>query len=318
MSKNKLYLGLIVILISSLFSKAYAINETNIVKKDSVVIVEYITCTKDLIKQGQNVIQQQNLVYDEKNKVFYIININNNSLDIIDYSNLDSLKFIRKIDLSAYGKTPTSLAFANKTLAITIENKVILDSGKVVFFNSNGDYITSLAVAPYVKSIAFDEIGKKVFITNFDASGYKINVIDISKGIENISDANITTLAYEKEKAADSFIKLDPIGIGMTMVAMSIVFVALILLYLIFIYIGYLNTSGFRKKSLEKKGKLEEASKIGEDAPGDVYAAIAIALHLYQSQIHDEENTVITMEKVARTYSPWSSKIYGLRQSPNS
>ncbi len=316
MSKNKLYFGLIVFFLITLMSGAYAIDKTTVIKKDSMILIEN-TITQNLIMQGQNGISPQNLVYDEKNKVFYVVNQNNISLDIIDYSNLDSLKFVNKIDLSSYGKTPISVAFNNNILAVTIENEIVIDSGKVVFFNEKGNFIKSFAVAPYVKSVAFDQSGKKVYVSNFYTLGYKINVIDISKGIENITDENITTLTYEKEKAADAFITLDPSGIGMTMIAMTVVFLALIFLYLVFKYIGHLNTSSARKKSLEKQGKIEEASKIGEDAPGDVYAAIAMALHLYQSQMHDDENTVITMEKVARTYSPWSSKIYGLRQIPN-
>lgn len=47
---------------------------------------------------------------------------------------------------------------------------------------------------------------------------------------------------------------------------------------------------------------------------GEINAAIAAALHLYLAGVHDKENTVLTINKVARTYSPWSSKIYGLNQ----
>ncbi len=313
MNKNKLYLGLIIIFISAFFSKAYAIEEKVVLKTDSVITIEK-TITQNLIKQGGNGIQPQNMIYDEKNKVFYVINVNNNSLDIIDYSNIDSLKIISKIDLSPYGKTPVALAFADKKITVAIQNEFAIDSGKVVFFHANGNFIKEFAVAPNVTGIAFDEAVKKVYVSHFYKLGYKINVIDYSNGVENLTDDNLRTLTYEKEKAADSFILIDPTGIGMTMIAMSVVFVALILLYLVFKYIGKLNTSHSKRKSLIKQGKIEEASKISEDAPGDVYAAIAIALHLYQTQLHDEENTVITMEKVARSYSPWSSKIYGLRQ----
>jgi hypothetical protein len=49
---------------------------------------------------------------------------------------------------------------------------------------------------------------------------------------------------------------------------------------------------------------------------GEVNAAIAAAIHLYRSEMHDYENTVLTISKVSRTYSPWSSKIYGLRNTP--
>jgi len=49
------------------------------------------------------------------------------------------------------------------------------------------------------------------------------------------------------------------------------------------------------------------------DLTGEINAAIAAAVHLYRSELHDFEDTVLTMKKVSRTYSPWSSKIYGLR-----
>jgi len=49
---------------------------------------------------------------------------------------------------------------------------------------------------------------------------------------------------------------------------------------------------------------------------GEINAAIVMALYLYTNEIHDQEDPVITMVRVSRTYSPWSSKIYGLRKSP--
>lgn len=41
-------------------------------------------------------------------------------------------------------------------------------------------------------------------------------------------------------------------------------------------------------------------------------AAIAMALHLFYDEVHDEESAIITIKTVERRYSPWSSKIYGL------
>ncbi len=59
----------------------------------------------------------------------------------------------------------------------------------------------------------------------------------------------------------------------------------------------------------------EEAKPVKNDS-GEVYAAIAMALYQYQSKSHDIQQTRLTMKKVERTYSPWSSKIYGLRTLP--
>ncbi|HEY3391003.1 MAG TPA: hypothetical protein VGK38_15595 [Prolixibacteraceae bacterium] len=71
-------------------------------------------------------------------------------------------------------------------------------------------------------------------------------------------------------------------------------------------------------------GKPEEVQKATPPEPlpvqdklsGEINAAIGMALYLYTNEIHDQEDPVITMIRVSRTYSPWSSKIYGLRKLP--
>ena len=45
-------------------------------------------------------------------------------------------------------------------------------------------------------------------------------------------------------------------------------------------------------------------------------AAISMALHEMQDEVHDVEETVLTITRVKRSYSPWSSKIYTLRETP--
>lgn len=49
------------------------------------------------------------------------------------------------------------------------------------------------------------------------------------------------------------------------------------------------------------------------DSLSDDKAAIAMALYLYFNEIHDEESDIITVKRVSRTYSPWSSKLYNMR-----
>lgn len=108
--------------------------------------------------------------------------------------------------------------------------------------------------------------------------------------------------------------KTDPSGIIMTVTAMTVVFLALIILYLVFRTLG--------KKAFTKKVKKSEAAghKIDkENISGEANAAIAMALYLYSkdNEAHDFESLALTIEKVGRSYSPWSSKIYTLRQTPD-
>jgi hypothetical protein len=74
----------------------------------------------------------------------------------------------------------------------------------------------------------------------------------------------------------------------------------------------------FRKKAnKENKDSVQvEAVNKNADTLAEVAAVISYALHLYQQDIHDYENMILTIQKVVRPYSPWSSKIYGLRQIP--
>ena len=121
--------------------------------------------------------------------------------------------------------------------------------------------------------------------------------------------------AQRVKKVQEVIHNLDPIGVGMAVIGMGIVFLSLLLLYIIFYNVTKLINLRL-KKNLQKEGKSPDEIEKEIDISGDVNAAIGMALHLYLSEIHDFENTVLTIKKVSRTYSPWSSKIYGLRQIP--
>jgi glutaconyl-CoA/methylmalonyl-CoA decarboxylase subunit delta len=124
------------------------------------------------------------------------------------------------------------------------------------------------------------------------------------------------------------FTQNDPYGFLMAMLGMGIVFLILVLLVVVFSNTPVLYTIDFRARlsELVSSQKRIEVKGEGEKRPlsdnkslalsGEVNAAIAAAIHLYRSEMHDYENTVLTISKVSRTYSPWSSKIYGLRNTP--
>ena len=103
---------------------------------------------------------------------------------------------------------------------------------------------------------------------------------------------------------------------GLALSALIIVFVILVGLFLIYKLLSGLHSLDIRNRIIRKKG-IEKAAEISTEAiSGEVNAAIVMTLYLYQNELHDIENTVLTIKKVSRTYSPWSSKIYGLRKNP--
>jgi Na+-transporting methylmalonyl-CoA/oxaloacetate decarboxylase gamma subunit len=117
-------------------------------------------------------------------------------------------------------------------------------------------------------------------------------------------------------KSAEEFGKMDPTGIAMAIIAMTIVFSALIFLYFTFKYIARLYNIDLKKR-FRKNRPDAELNAEHEEISGETLAAISLALHLYHEQIQGLEDAVITFKKAAKNYSPWSSKIYGLRKMPN-
>jgi Na+-transporting methylmalonyl-CoA/oxaloacetate decarboxylase gamma subunit len=114
---------------------------------------------------------------------------------------------------------------------------------------------------------------------------------------------------------AETFGVVDPYGIGMAAVAMSVVFTILAMLFYIFKYMSvFINREKKVVTATVTPGMKPEKAGVS----GEISAVIALALYLNKNQSHDLESTVLTMHKVSRTYSPWSSKIYGMTKNPRS
>lgn len=112
----------------------------------------------------------------------------------------------------------------------------------------------------------------------------------------------------------------DRIGVGMAISAMSVVFTGLILLFVFFRVAGTASVNYHKRNAMKATGitdkKEAKQEKLGE-VPGEVLAAIGMALHEMQNEVHDVEDTRLTITRVRRSYSPWSSKIYTLRELPH-
>ena len=104
-------------------------------------------------------------------------------------------------------------------------------------------------------------------------------------------------------------------GLTVALVGWLIVFAALVLLVIVFTHIPKLI---YYKSRKELKQKTKQAIVTNDDLhiAGDVSAAISTALYLFFDEMHDEESNVITIKHARKEYSPWSSKIYGLRAWP--
>lgn len=91
-----------------------------------------------------------------------------------------------------------------------------------------------------------------------------------------------------------------------------------ILLVVLFIFFLYRTNKIIDARNMVKTDKASDKSTHTTNAEisDEAVAAIALAIHMYKSDLHDQESFTITLKKVSKIYSPWSSKIYTLRQNP--
>ena len=103
-------------------------------------------------------------------------------------------------------------------------------------------------------------------------------------------------------------------GYVILITGLLIVFGALVTLALFFNY-GLPVMLYIYKIITKRKDKKISEIKVGRDGDftGEIASVIGATVHMYLAEQHDHESAILTIKKVKKTYSPWSSKIYGVQ-----
>ncbi len=192
----------------------------------------------------------------------------------------------------------------NFTFDPTVDNYIAL-------YDSNGKTLIDEVTIP-ANTLQADQSYARVTDGHGDWEVRGVNGKFVTPSTNNVT--------IDKNEKIERFKEHDSNGIGMSITAMSVVFLGLFVLFIAFKLVGNAAMSMMRRKAMKASGvtSLSEAKDKGlGKTSGEVYAAISMALHEMQNDVHDVEETVLTISKVKRTYSPWSSKIYTLRETPH-
>ncbi len=190
-------------------------------------------------------------------------------------------------------------------------NFTLEESDTIYFVASDGRTVIDKIAVP--KNLGVDQsYGRLVDgIGSTDGSGEGWAILERTSPSTNNSGVDDETKSQKMKET-------DPYGWIMTVTAMSVVFIALIVLCLIFKLTGHTAVKNQNKRSTKSTEGTGITPVSIKDTSSETFAAIALALHLYveENEAHDTESLTITMSHTDRTYSPWSSKIYSLRQTP--
>ncbi len=266
----------------------------------------------------------QQFVFDEKNSVYAAINPVENNIYIIKHQG-NELVASKKILVDVFeGRHDVEKIYRPQGIAI-YENHIVFlathrDSCYLSVLNLEGNEKVRLYFKGRATAFSYGSSAKELRIAGQNDLGFDLVVLSTKNGIEKISSDDAASMHYQKPRKADEIRIADPYGAGMAAVAMSVVFLGLLLLTVIFASTGKALTSfqNFKAMLFAKKhkkpatGAAEIVVKSPSSISGEEYAAIAAAIYMYNSELHDEENTVLTLQKTTRTWTPWNAKFFGM------
>lgn len=134
----------------------------------------------------------------------------------------------------------------------------------------------------------------------------------LGKVLERVTPGSNNLVVGENPKIV-SLKESDPWGIMITITSMLVVFIGLIILYFVFKFTGKIARK-LTKRNAHKSGQISANKDV--ELSGEVLAAISAAIYEMDQDVHDIESAILTIDEVKRKYSPWSSKIYNMRQLP--
>ena len=267
----------------------------------------------------------QLFAFDKHHGIFAGINNVENKIVIVSHKGDGTIsiahEFLVDREVGRHDKhhiyRPKSVAIYDGMVAFLASHR---DSCYFAVLDMNGNLVKRLYFPGFASAFSYSPSADELYISGENETGFDVIVLDTSNGVSRVDMKDVMRLHYQKPRMSEVIAVRDPYGVGMAVIAMGVVFLALLMLYLVFRQLGAQMLAIQKRRSQkpvekpsEKKiePKRESVSSNAAISEG-VYAAIAAAIHLYSEEIHDVENTVLTINKVSRTYSPWSSKIHGL------
>lgn len=139
--------------------------------------------------------------FDPASQRLFVVNSDSRTVDILDVSDPANVSRVNQITLSGGAN---SVAVKNGLVAVAVENDTVTDSGSVVFFDTDGSFITQVTVGALPDMVTFTPDGTKVLVANeaepddgVDPAG-SISIIDLSAGVENLTQADVRVATFTR------------------------------------------------------------------------------------------------------------------------
>ena len=154
------------------------------------------------------------VAYDAASQRIFSTNAANNTLDILDAQDPSNLVLLLSVDMNPYGAGINSVAVSNGLVAAAVAADAADAPGQIVFLNPDGEVLANVEAGALPDMVTFTPDGMTVLAANegepsgdytVDPEG-SITIVDLSGGVENLSQANVTQLSF----AAFNDAEIDP------------------------------------------------------------------------------------------------------------
>ncbi len=144
------------------------------------------------------------VTYNNNSQRIFSTNGNTGMIDIIDISDPNFPTLISSIDLSPYGKGANSVTTHGYWVAAAVENFDKQAPGFAVFFDVDGNFITSLTIGSLPDNITTSKNGKTLMVAcegepnddySIDPEG-TIAIIEIPGSVHNLNQSDVTLLNF--------------------------------------------------------------------------------------------------------------------------
>lgn len=146
--------------------------------------------------------------YDKDGQRVFFVNANDATVDVLDISDPANPTLINSLDCTPYGAVANSVAVHSGIVAIAIENDNKQADGKVVFFDTDGNYINDIDAGALPDMLIFTSDGMKVIVANegepdddyvVDPEG-SVTIIDLAAGVAAATASQIMFSDYNDQK----------------------------------------------------------------------------------------------------------------------
>ena len=152
--------------------------------------------------------------YDPASRRLFVVNAQAATVDVLNLADPAHPTKAFTLDVTPYGAVANSVAVHKGVVAVAVEADPKTDPGTVVFFNSSGAYLSSVAVGALPDMLTFSPNGRWLLVANegepnddysVDPEG-SISIINVAKGAAKVTQTDVRTAGFAAFNAAT----LDP------------------------------------------------------------------------------------------------------------